>query len=72
MYNMHGHPWSRILNPQNKKKKESKLKSFFEKIKNIILSKSDNECSEVFLRQFWDSIDLQVKTNTESDVSLIV
>ena len=72
MYNMHGHPWSRILNPQNGKKKESKVKSFFEKIKNRILRKSDKECSEVFLRQFWDSIDLQVKTKKESDVSSIV
>ena len=72
MYNMHGHPWSRILNPQNKKKKESKVKSFFEKIKNRILNRSDEECSEVFFLQFWDSIYLQVETKTESDVSLIV
>jgi hypothetical protein len=71
MYNMHGHPWSRILNPQKGKKKETKIKSFFENMKNTILRKSEKECPEVYLRQFWESIDL-VKIKTENDLNFIV
>jgi hypothetical protein len=71
MYNMHGHPWSRILNPQMENKKETKIKSFFEKMKNIILRKSEKECPEVFLRQFWESID-SAQIEVKDDVNFIV
>jgi phosphoribosyl-ATP pyrophosphohydrolase len=68
---MHGHPWSRILNPQKENKKETKVKSFFEKLKNQILRKSDEECPEVYLRQFWESIDF-VKIEVKNDINFIV
>jgi hypothetical protein len=71
MYNIHSHPWSRILNPQKENKKGSKVKSFFEKMKNKILRTSDQECPEVYLRQFWESIDL-VKIKIQKDINLIV
>ncbi len=83
MYNMHGHPWSIILNPDKKDKKITVAKSFFEKMKDkIIRLFYKEESSEDFLRQFWESIDLakttkkydnhSVKFRGDDDISLIV
>jgi hypothetical protein len=83
MYNMHGHPWSIILNPDKKDKKITVSKPFFEKLKDNVLKLFYKEESlEDFLRQFWESIDLvkskekddvdSVKFNAEDDISLIV
>ena len=83
MYNMHGHPWSIILNPDKKDKKLTISKPLFEKLKDKVLGLFyKEESSEDFLRQFWESIDLfkfkekddnhSVKLNGEDDISLIV
>ncbi len=84
MYNMHGHPWSRILNPQKKDKKEIEVQlSFFKKIKDKLHRIFfEEESSEDFLRQFWQSFDLfnskkndkidLVKFKEKEDIILIV
>jgi hypothetical protein len=83
MYNMHGHPWSIILNPDKKDEKIAISKPFFEKLKDKVLKLFyKEESSEDFLRQFWESIDLvqnkekgdnqKAKFNGEDDISLIV
>ncbi len=82
MYNMHGHPWSIILNPDKKDKKITISKPFFEKMKDKVFKLFyKEESSEDFLRQFWESIDLykfkeendiqSVKFNGKDDISLI-
>jgi hypothetical protein len=69
MYNMHGHPWSRILNPQKEKNKESKIKSFFEKNINPFLRKIHDKCSKLSLHQIWNSFKFfKAKSNDEIDL----
>ncbi len=83
MYNMHGHPWSIILNPDKKDKKITVSKPFFEKLKDRAFKLFyKEESSEDFLRQFWESIDLtqskekgdnqKAKFSGEDEISLIV
>jgi hypothetical protein len=68
MYNMHGHPWSRILNPQKEIKKESKIKIFFQKIIKPFFTKVYEKCSKYSPRQIWNSIKLiKAKGNDEID-----
>jgi hypothetical protein len=83
MYNMYGHPWSIILNPDKKDNKLTVSKPFFEKmIDKLLRLFYKEECLEDFLRQFWESIDLvqskekrdnqKAQFNGEDEISLIV
>jgi hypothetical protein len=83
MYNMHGHPWSIILNPDKKDKKITISKPFFDKMKDKVFKLFyKEESSEDFLRQFWESIDLvqskekgdnqKAKFSGEDEIRLIV
>jgi hypothetical protein len=69
MYNMHGHPWSRIFNPQKENKKESKIKIFYQKIMKPFLRKFHEKCSNLSPRQMWNSFKLfKAKSNDEIDL----
>jgi hypothetical protein len=68
MYNMHGHPWSRILNPKKENKKESKIKIFYQKIIKPLFTKVYDKCSKLSLGQIWNTIKLvKAKGNDEID-----
>jgi hypothetical protein len=71
MYNMHGHPWSRILNPQKENKKASKIKIFYQKIIKQFFTKVYEKCSKLSPRQIWNSIQL-VKTKGNDEIDLII
>jgi hypothetical protein len=71
MYNMHGHPWSIILNPDKKDKKVTVSKPLLEKLKDKVLRLFyKEESTEDFFRQFWESIDL-VKFMEKDDIDLV-
>jgi hypothetical protein len=68
---MHGHPWSRIINPDKKVKKETISKAFYEKMKGKVLGLLYKEDSlEDFLYQFWESIDV-VKSKEKDEIHLV-
>ena len=71
MYNMHGHPWSRILNPQKENKKESKIKIFYQKIIKPFLRKVHEKCSKYSPRQIWNTFKL-VTSKGNDEIDLII
>jgi len=52
MYNVRGHPWSRLLNPK-KIGKRTKTKSCLQRLKNKFLDKKIP--IETYLKEFWES-----------------